>query len=490
MKRIKYLLLFLTALILITACSESWYDVNKDPNNPEDVTPELVFPSALMSTSTKIALELNIAGGMWSQYWTQNPTSNQYKEFDAYDVKSTILDEVWDEWFSGALNELEIVRKKTEASGDERLYMMATILRVYVYQYIVDLWDQAPYSDALKGAEGLTDPSYQSGQEIYDALIVELDAVLGKDYSKYTKEVPGDFVFSGDPDSWVAFGNLLKMKIYLRQWNVRPDVAQAGIQKLIDDNAPILSEDAAITIYEDVKGKGNPLYESDQRELNTTLNIRASHTFVSWLEANADDRIGFYFKPGSTGAYIGNAQGDFNINVTADQANQISLANIEAEAPTYLFSEAECYFIQAEAQFRLGNTAAIKPLYDAGVTAAFGRFGLEDSTSKYISTGGAYELKTGDSALYSIITQKWAALAGINGMEAYLEQLRTGYPSRTNLSADDPAYIPGEFTHPVSAVLPQGQFPRRLVFADSERKNNKNVPTEVSTTIAVWWNNK
>jgi hypothetical protein len=482
----KYILIFIAGIIF-TSCSENWLDVNTDPNKPSDVTPELVLPAAEISLVSQITVRYNIAGGMWAQFWTQNPTSNQYKQFDAYDINATTLDAEWMELYSGTLKELQQIKKVSKENQEWRMYLIAAALQAYTFQYLADLYDKIPYTEALKADEGIIAPKYDDASVVYDSIIQDLDFALSKDLSKFTSPVNGDFIFNGNAQMWVKFANTLKLRIYLRQWKVRSAVAQAGIQKLFNENAAFLTEDAKIDVFQDEKGKGNPLYESDRRELNTKQNIRASQTFISFLTSanDTDERIGYYFEKGTSGQYLGNPQGDFNKNITADEANKISLARILATDPAYLFSAAESYFLQAEAKLRLNySIAEVKDLYDQGVLAAFARFGLNGS--RYIQTGGKYEFNNTEP-LKSIITQKWAALAGINGMEAYIEHLRTGIPKRSSVPVTDGSYIPGEFTHPIQSVLPVGQYPRRLIFPDSERKSNKNTPAEVKVTVPTWW---
>lgn len=482
MKTLKYISLFLAGFIMYS-CSESWLDVNTDPNKPADVVPELVFPEALISVGSQITVRYNIAGGMWAQFWTQNPTSNQYKQFDAYDIVNTTLENEWDELYSGTLKELQSVITAAEEKEDWRLVLMATTMKAYTYQYLVDLYDKVPYTEALKAEDNITAPQYDDGSVVYDGLIKEIDAAMAKDFSKNVSPITSDFLFQGDVNQWIKFANTLKLRMYIREWKAREPIAKAGITALLADN-DFLDVDAQIDVFIDEKGKGNPLYESDRRELNTKTNIRASHTFISWLNANADTRLTSYFSPGTTGLYIGNPQGDFNKVITADEANQMSLANIQANDPIIFISAAESYFLQAEAQLKLGNTADVKALYDMGVNAAFARFGLDGSA--FVAPGGAYEYDA-NNALESIITQKWASLAGINGMEAYIEHLRTGFPVRTTKAATAEDYVPGQFTQPIQSVLPVGQFPKRLVFPASERKSNENTPAEVKCTVATWW---
>ena len=53
--------------------------------------------------------------------------------------------------YTGALNDLELILQKTKAAEDWNYNLLATVLKVYTYQVLVDLYDQVPYTEALAG---------------------------------------------------------------------------------------------------------------------------------------------------------------------------------------------------------------------------------------------------------------------------------------------------------------------------------------------------
>ncbi|HQW03000.1 MAG TPA: hypothetical protein PLR30_11010, partial [Saprospiraceae bacterium] len=50
-----------------------------------------------------------------------------------------------------------------------------------------------------------------------------------------------------------------------------------------------------------------------------------------------------------------------------------------------------------------------------------------------------------------------------------------------------PAVVPGEFTWSVGGKTAAGVFPKRLIYPESERNTNQNIPAEVGLTVPVWW---
>jgi hypothetical protein len=475
--------------MLMNACGKDWLDVNVDPNNPSSATPELVFPAAVMSAAGQVGGYYNILGGIWSQYWTQNNGSNQYKNYDAFNIQPLDLNGNFSELYSGCLNDLRFVKVEAEKDENWSFYLMATVMEAYVFQFLADVYDQIPFVEACQGAEGIFTPKYNTGQEVYDGIIQRINAALEKDLSASTVKDPGtaDYLFGGDMDKWIQFANTLKLKIYMRQSYTRASLAQSGIDSLYDAGANFLAEDAAVTQFIDEAGKSNPLYESDQRQLNTNQNIKMSMTFHSWLIDNGDPRLVELFLPGS-GGQKSMEQGDFNQPTTVLVPTSVSRALIHATDPVYFMSEAESYFLQAEAVLRGWGTGDVKTLYDAGVTAAFSKYGLD--ATEFIDSIYAYPSdSTTEVKLKYIMIQKWASMAGSQGMEAFFERNRTGYPELGTVRATAPNYVPGQFCYPINGVT-AGSWAKRLLFPDTEITRNPNTPTQVPITTKVWWDKK
>src|ERR1700733_12367227 len=70
-----------------TGCKKK-LNINQNPNFPTlaQGTPSLVFPAGVLATVGRIGGDLGITGGMWSQYFTQNPLSVQYADIDSYNL--------------------------------------------------------------------------------------------------------------------------------------------------------------------------------------------------------------------------------------------------------------------------------------------------------------------------------------------------------------------------------------------------------------------
>ena len=468
-------------------------DINQDPNNPTlaQGTPALVFPAAVVATAAKTGGDLALIGGLWSQYYTQSSSANQYTNFDSYNLPTTdaTINSIYTVLFTNGLKNYQYVIDNAKKASDWNFYLMGTVMKAYTAGVLVDLFDKIPYSQALLGTGNLN-PAFDDGYTIYTNLISSIDTALSEDFTAGTNSLPGkaDLVFGGNMGQWIAFANTLKLKLYLRMINAHPDVATTGITALYTSGAAFLTTDAAVTNYVDIPNQDNPMYEQNIRALNTNSNLRASTTFVSWLKASNDPRIKDFF--GATNPNSIN-QGDYEQNPAVYQTSAIFV-----EAPTdpvEFISAAESYFLQAEARVRYFGSGGAQALYESGVTAAFAAVG-EDASS-FIAPGGAYawgnEFEGGVKldSIAQIIRQKWASdVYGCHGIEAFFDKNRTGLPPTSPVYSTDINYVPGQWVIVRNSVLGAGLMPKRFVYPYNETSRNTNAPqTIVPITTGVWW---
>ncbi|KIO76459.1 hypothetical protein TH53_14530 [Pedobacter lusitanus] len=482
-------------LVLSLGCKKS-LDINQSPNYPpvESATMETLFPAAVLSTAGRVGGDLSIVCGMWAQYWTQNNNSSQFRNVDTYDLQSAsaFVDGPYTQLYAGGLYDYTTGLALANTSKNYRYKLMYTVMKAYTYQVLVDLYDKVPYSEAFQIGT-ILQPKFDDGYTIYQALIKDMDDALSKDYrtGPWTDEQRAtDFVFGAEElkevqfDYWEKFANTLKLKMYLRMVNAKPAEAEAGIRALYGANAKFLDISAQVNLFVNVPNKSNPFFEYNFRRLNTPDNLKASATFTSWLDKNADPRAKVYFGVDNPVPSIN--QGDYLNGSTHPEYNDAVNVVVKANDPVPFISAAESYFMQAEALERYFGGAGAKDMYDKGVAAAFAQVKITPPASLLVTYAypatGNFETK-----LEAIITQKWASMFGSHGLEAFFEQNRTGYPKISAVYSDDPAYIPGQIVYAPNGVTGEGNFPRRFVFPDSEVRRNSNTPAAVPITTKVWW---
>ena len=173
-----------------------------------------------------------------------------------------------------------------------------------------------------------------------------------------------------------------------------------------------------------------------------------------------DPRIDFYFDDffGAGGSVAGSENADASLPgafLTAE------------DATVYLMSVAELYFIKAEANAALGNTAEASTNLQNGITRSMLKSGadFDDIRELYIQDAIYFAQ---DTSLENIITHKYIDGFGTN--QPYADWRRTGFP---------------QLDLAIGAVIPQ--IPTRFPYPQDELNyNSANVPS-VSLTDKVWW---
>ena len=78
MKNLKINIYLAAVILMISSCTESYLDVNTNPNNLPTATPSFVFTNALNATAENMVGSNNVGNGInqlghfWSGQWTQS----------------------------------------------------------------------------------------------------------------------------------------------------------------------------------------------------------------------------------------------------------------------------------------------------------------------------------------------------------------------------------------------------------------------------------
>ena len=252
----------------------------------------------------------------------------------------------------------------------------------------------------------------------------------------------------------------------------RMDVS-AELQVLVSQGNMFNSnDDEAKLIYLSAAPSANPLWETVVDGGRPEYKVNSK--IVDMMQANGDPRLPQIAQVNDAGIYRGKPagiEGVPNNEYNYTNVSAIGLPYLEATAPGFCMSNAELLFLMAEAAQEGYTSGSASALYEAGIAASFESNGVSDNG--YIAANALNV-----NALEQICTQKWYALYG-QGIEAWAEWRRVGYPSLT------PA-IEGVLDH----------IPRRVSYPNIEASVNSasygaavaaQGPDNLSTP--VWWMN-
>lgn len=478
--------------MLFAGCSKDYLDINTNPNTLTSATPDVVFTSGANRAAS--ILGPNETGEYWSGHWTQSSTYIYDATRFSYNFNNTNFN-FWDTWYDVA-QDFQYVIEKSDAFGLPAFKGPAKVMKAMIFQQIVDVYGNAPYTDAFKGS-ALVAPKFDDQKVIYDSLIVLLDAAIAdlRANEFVGINVPSDIVFKGNTVNWIRFANSLKLRILIRQSKVPGRAAYITTEI----NKAAASTEGFLAAGQDVRS--NPGYTANTGQTNPIYNNwgytavgavqaiarypRPTKFFLDQLIANDDtfrlkrfayakggqnnslSRQGVSIQPEIVANYVGVPFGATS-GYLAQNTSYIGPSFIirgEFDRDVILMTASESFFLLAEAKEAFPGvtlTGTSQSYYEQAVKESFRVTG---ATLKY-GAGVADALLTNKKDLSDwtaspdklklIWHQKWIALTTYNGLEAWSEFRRTNYPAL-----------------PASAGAPIGQkLPLRLFYPSSEENAN------------------
>lgn len=213
MKSKFYKILAAFACIGLLSCEKDFLDINDDPNNPLDVSLELLLPSAQLD----VASALGTGGGGLSRITSiymhqlverRNTLSDYAIQGSDFGVTAP-----WLVLYTRGLADIEIIIQKGNELEAYPYVGVAQIMKAYTYSLMVDVWGDIPFSQAHKA--DILAPAYDRGEDIYPQLFLLLDEGIAN-LEKESLFVVGneDLFYGGDIDLWIKFANSVKLKMY------------------------------------------------------------------------------------------------------------------------------------------------------------------------------------------------------------------------------------------------------------------------------------
>src|ERR687892_885978 len=131
--------------LVVSACSESLSSINENSNAPSDVNAALLFPQAIRSPLDGTRMQL-----AHTSIWSQHTVQIQYPDEEQGRVRSGTIQGFWDNFYAGALKDVQTVIEKGRAGNAANIEAAGLIWRTWIYHQITDLWGDVPYSEALR----------------------------------------------------------------------------------------------------------------------------------------------------------------------------------------------------------------------------------------------------------------------------------------------------------------------------------------------------
>ncbi|MDR1224942.1 MAG: SusD/RagB family nutrient-binding outer membrane lipoprotein [Tannerella sp.] len=487
----KKIIVSTVAIITGLVSCDSWLDVNENPNRPQEVKNNLLIPSVEATLAGMVGGHLFNTAGFFVQYTEQAPEANQYNSLCENSFDNDLFTLPYMRFYALALEDAKVIMEQAAENEEWGDSFVATVLRAYIFQVIVDFIDQAPYSEALKGNE-IPMPKWDSGESIYAGILNELDEAEARLNS--ASRVSADLILNKDLARWVQFANALRLRLYMRSSQAQDNSAK--VRELIQQDN-FFSGDIKFDVFVNESGRHNPWYSTNSFTLSATNHV-GSYPIVSYLKITDDPRIADIFKK-ATGPsdYEGMIPGSKTMLSDKNDSYSFLTAYDRPTAPAYLYTQSELQFFLAEAYVRFFNDdAKAREAYESAIRSNFATTrGLADDPATIFGDNAPCAWSTAttpEARLKLIAMQKWVALCMVNNAEAWAEARRMNYPALSphpanSINADATIYTAGDFIAPWVNAESGGKLVSRLYYPKTAVELNNNTPAQAGRTVPVWW---
>jgi hypothetical protein len=449
MKKNKYIIkVFLVVFLAIGlfSCTDGFEEMNQNPNNFDDATPESLFTGAVISTLDLVGGEMN--DQMYNNYASFYGAKGG--QFPKFFYTESGVDQYWRRFYINILtNTQKIIDTHSADPKYANRVHIAKIWKSYVYSILVSTFGPVPYIDSL-GSNTTT--TYASEEVIYTAILDMLKAAGdGIDVSATGDKLSSDPVFNGNNLMWKKFANTLRLKIALRIAVGFPALAEKHGKEVMNDEAGLISSNA-----ENIAMKWEKIQQNWSFNYARYVNLQTPDDvtpFVNFhyilnMKTYYDPRLKVIVEPSTNPIeiteflykdktiseetirvrykvpYFGRPSGGTTALADWGLVNNLDTPNIlegisnnryckpnkdlfmAQDMKYYIVTYAELNFMLAEANLIfLGNDAKARQYYEAGIDASFQQYGVSSEVEIYKKRPGI-EWGTyfvGDKDLFGIV---------------------------------------------------------------------------------------
>lgn len=516
----KILSLFIaSSMVFMSACDGDFEELNKDPNaaTAEMFNPAYLFTSAqLFSSRGDNGASLHYAEPFVQHFSTLSDAGTFDFFGDKYVYNKGGSETLWKNTFNAGTGGTKLIEDVLTMSKDKpeisNLYNMARIWKAVIYHRLTDMYGDVPYTEANQGYYARNfKPKYDTQKDVYYSMLAELEDATGKlDASKGA--VTADIIYNGDITKWKKFGYSMMLRLGMRLQKVEPTIAESWVKKALAGGVFASVDDNAFVRFPDKTGAQTALVNDESWTLSVSGPSpgKISATYFNFLKSKNDPRLKYTVAVYSNPAQAATKNTDpaiqkgmpngFNLTTiktdpswdNSKDQHQYSGVNRDVYAkldgPRMLITYGEVQFMLAEAVVRGWITGDAATYYKNGVTGAMKNVAKYEATAvitdaeinSYLTANPFVGIADKEKAFEQINTQYWAACF-LNGLEAFANVRRSGYPKLTPIN-----YFLGNET--------DGTYPRRLRYPEDEPVlNTENYNAAVTRQgpdtfkTRVWW---
>lgn len=437
MTKNKFLILAVSAGLLLGGCKKDFLNINQNPNQATEnsITPDLTLAAQLSAVAARNASSYDMLS-RWLGYWSASGSYSRASVEMSYNITNATGSGIWNGIYY-TVNQLKSIERKS-AELDWKFYQgISKILQAHEVGVLVDIYGNVPFSKAWD-LTGNIRPAYDNAEDVYKALIPMIDEGLAliKAADADKNIATTDIMFKGDKTKWAKFANTLKLRLLIHTSNTNTFNVSAEIAKIQAEGSGFLGNGLSASIQPGyTPDKPNPYYNAHFFAISGAENDnynRANNFSLDMMKSLSDERYKRIYREAKSlpGQWRGTDYGQLPADdVNSDRTSGVGYGIVaNASAPMWIMTGVEAMFLRAEAVARGWLPGDDKAAYEAAVTESFVYLGVPDAVNAaatYLSStnakiawpvGGSLQEK-----LYVIAWQKYFALNGIQANETWTD---------------------------------------------------------------------
>ena len=479
----QYNFLYKRGIAWIAACllslsfisCDDFGNLNENPNSPNSVPSHM-----LMSGTEKLFMDqlTSLSGSPRAFHlYAQHLSETAYTEQARYRQDNDLIGEFFNNSYAvlANLNKIIVLNSSEETAAEQSLYgancnqiAAAMTFRAWVMSIMTDAWGDLPYSEAMKLEEGVYYTRYDTQQSIYAQLLKELkEASDMYDLNQKVFVSGSDQIYDGDPVKWKRFANSLRCRLALHLSKVDSHWREY-IEEAVNDGVFESSADNAYYQFSESGTEYCGFYY--HFFVNNRSDFTISHTLVDLMQSLDDPRLPIYTT---------SVQGDFR-GMLYGVPNEVATACFEScsnwqKNPPFFLKKSFAYPIMtySELMFILCEAHDYNvEEFSEGVRYSIRRWAVQSLTN--VTEDDALDYVDRVSAKVdaeAVAVQKYIDLY-LNGMEAWTEIRRTGYPEQLVRPGETIGTVNGKEYSFQPLTESNGDIIRRVKYPDTESTLN------------------
>lgn len=295
MKRrfIKYIVA--ASLIFSIAGCKDLSEININPNgvDPSRANVNLMLPGLLSSLSGHYAILDNSLSSGIMQHMQEDGWFDGYNHY-RWDSKD------WGEWYEILANN-DVMLKVAVTNQLPMHEGIGLVVRAFAFGVVTDLWGDAPYTEAIKANEQITQPKFDGQETIYKGILADLQRASELFQAGNTSGIiaNNDLIYKGDIKKWHQFANSMLLRYAMRLSEKMPNEAAQIIKRVYDSGVYLsnTANNASVNYLGNTSGDSYFLATQFDADGSIFRRRKVAKTIMDLLIANKDPRLTVWVSP-------------------------------------------------------------------------------------------------------------------------------------------------------------------------------------------------